>query len=49
MRSAALLARLQETEGELERLKAVARVVDVKAILAAIRLPWRAAGRSSRT
>ena len=36
MRSAALLARLQETEGELERLKAAARVVDVKAIMAAI-------------
>jgi hypothetical protein len=36
MRSAALRARLQETEGELERLKAAAWVVDVKAILAAI-------------
>jgi hypothetical protein len=44
-----LLARLQESEDNLERLKAAARVVNVKAIQAAIRLPWRATARSSRT
>ena len=36
IRSAALLERLRATEGELERLRAAAKVVDVKAIMAAI-------------
>lgn len=36
MRSRALLARLQEAESELERLKAAAKVVDISAIMAAV-------------
>jgi hypothetical protein len=34
--SPALLARLQAAEGELERLRAASRVIDVKAVMAAI-------------
>jgi hypothetical protein len=34
--SPALLARLQAAEGELERLHAAARVIDVKALMAAL-------------
>jgi chromatin segregation and condensation protein Rec8/ScpA/Scc1 (kleisin family) len=36
IRSAALLERLQTTEAELERLRAAAKVVDLKAILAVL-------------